>query len=95
MPQLNVAELNSDEDDKKEEDSSASDKEPCEVEGDLATPIDEGAVRAFRVLSKKLSSKKGECTPKYVSLLWMTLGSCSDLKDNREDFDPYFEKESM
>jgi hypothetical protein len=50
VPQLNVAELNSDKEDKEEEDCSATDKEPREVEGDLATPIDEGAVRAFRVL---------------------------------------------
>jgi hypothetical protein len=51
VPQLDVAELNSDKDDKEEEDSSAAYKEPREVEGDLATPIDEGGVRAFRVLS--------------------------------------------
>jgi hypothetical protein len=51
VPQLDVAELESDEDDKEEEDSSATDEEPREVEGDLATPIDEGGVRAFRVLS--------------------------------------------
>ena len=50
VPQLDVAELESDEDDKEEEDSSATDEEPSEVEGDLATPIDEGGVRAFRVL---------------------------------------------
>jgi hypothetical protein len=46
-----VAELESDKDDKEEEDCSASDEKPREVEGDLATPIDEGSVRAFRVLS--------------------------------------------
>jgi hypothetical protein len=51
VPQFDVAELESDEDDEKEEDSSGADKEPSEVECDLATPIDEGAVRAFRVLS--------------------------------------------
>ena len=51
VSQLHVAELNSDEDDKEEEDSSTTDKEPGEVEGDFATPIDKGAVRAFRVLS--------------------------------------------
>jgi hypothetical protein len=50
VPQLDVVKLNSDEDDKQEEDSSGADKEPSEVEGDLATPIDEGAVRSLRVL---------------------------------------------
>jgi hypothetical protein len=50
VPQLNVAELNSDKDDKEEEDSSATEKEPREVEGDLTTPFDEGDVRAFGVL---------------------------------------------
>jgi hypothetical protein len=44
VTQLNVAELQSDEDDKEEENSSGADKQPSEVEGDLATPIDEGAV---------------------------------------------------
>ena len=51
VPQLDVAELEFDDDDKEEEDSSATDEEPREVEGDLATPIDEGGVRAFGVLS--------------------------------------------
>jgi hypothetical protein len=46
VTQLNVAELQSDEDDEEEENSSGADKEPSEVEGDLATPIDEGFVRA-------------------------------------------------
>jgi hypothetical protein len=50
VPQLNVAELNSDKDDKEEEDSSATEKEPRKVEGDLTTPFDEGDVRAFGVL---------------------------------------------
>jgi hypothetical protein len=49
MPQLNVAELDSDKDDKQEEDSSGADKKPSEVEGNLGTPIDEGLVRSFRV----------------------------------------------
>jgi hypothetical protein len=51
VPQLHVAELNSDKEDKEEEDSSAPDKEPREVEGDLATPFDKGGVRTFGVLS--------------------------------------------
>jgi hypothetical protein len=51
VPQLDVTELESDEDDKEEENSSGADKKPSEVEGDLATPFDEGLVRSIRVLS--------------------------------------------
>jgi hypothetical protein len=48
MPQLDVAELESNENDKEEDNCSRTDKQPSEVEGDFATPIDEGAVRSFR-----------------------------------------------
>jgi hypothetical protein len=53
VTQLDVAELDSDKDDKKEENGSGSDKEPSEVEGDLAAPINESTVRSFRVLSMR------------------------------------------
>jgi hypothetical protein len=51
VPQLDFAEPESDEDDKEEENSSGADKQPSEVEGDLATPSDEGVVRPIGVLS--------------------------------------------
>jgi hypothetical protein len=50
VPQLDVTKLESDEDDKEEENSPGADKQPSEVERDLSTPFDEGLVRSFRVL---------------------------------------------
>jgi hypothetical protein len=50
VPKLNVAELEADNEDKEEEDSSAADEEPSKVEGDISTPTNEFFVRPYRVL---------------------------------------------
>jgi hypothetical protein len=50
MSQLDVAELEPNENDKEQENSSGADKQPSKVKSDFPTPINEVLVRFSRVL---------------------------------------------